>query len=152
MRSVSNPGLCLNNHRLRAMVKPRNRPRKTHPAGQATVPAARNRARLKTTNVPTISAVSTFRLTLIGHPLQSFVRCSPVHDPSDENPLCQGNQTAKKCLGPWAILRMILHTRESGCGCLNISREFRDFLHLADFDNLIVRGGAALGPFDRFFS
>jgi hypothetical protein len=43
--------------------------RKTHPAGQTRVPAERNRAKPKTTNVPTISIVSSLRLTAIRIPL-----------------------------------------------------------------------------------
>ena len=53
---------------------------------------------------------------------------------------------------PWALPSNDAAIRKSGCGCLNISREIREFLHLSDFDNFIVRGRAALGPFDRFFS
>jgi hypothetical protein len=37
-------------------------------------------------------------------------------------------------------------------GCVNISREIRKFLQLVDFNYFIVRGRAAHGPFDRFFS
>src|SRR6266511_6130331 len=66
MRSVSSPRLCLSNQRLRATVKPKNRSRKAHLAGQTRVPAATNRARAKTTNIPTICTVSSLRLIFIG--------------------------------------------------------------------------------------
>src|SRR5882757_1184547 len=42
-----------------------------------------------------------------------------------------------------------LHVGESRRGLLDIGREIREFLHLADFDHFILRGGAARGPFDR---
>src|SRR5262245_30358772 len=81
MRSVSSPGLCRSNHQLRAIVNPKNRTRKAHSAGQATVPAARNRISAKTANMPTICAVSSLRLTVIGCLLQG--RVSGIHSSRD---------------------------------------------------------------------
>src|SRR5262245_51457607 len=37
-------------------------------------------------------------------------------------------------------------------GLFHIRWEVRDLLHLANFDDFIVRSWAAFGPFDRFFS
>src|SRR5215471_8331672 len=80
MRSVSNPGLCLSNQRLRARVNPKNRIRNAQPAGQRTVPAARKSTRAKTTNIPPICAVSSLRLTIKEYLL--LARCQQITDVS----------------------------------------------------------------------
>src|SRR5437870_3282172 len=61
MRSFSKLGLYLNSQTVRARPKPKHRIRKIHAAGQAKVPAARNKGRVKKRNSQMNSPL-TFRL------------------------------------------------------------------------------------------
>src|SRR3981189_1492489 len=52
---------------------------------------------------------------------------------------------------PLALPGLIQQLGKLGCGLLYVGWKVRKLMHLANFDHFVVRTGAPLGPFDRFF-
>src|SRR5271157_1041959 len=95
-----------------------------------------------TTSPATIAARATSALIKLIPPWTRNEVTSAFRGPS---------RTATAASRPPALLRMRLQVGKAGRGLLDVGREVRELLHLANLDYLVIRGGTALRPFDRLF-